>query len=68
MSKRQITIAIDAMGGDYSPLKTLQGAAIFSKDKPDVNLKLFGDESKIIETISNHNISINSILRDYISS
>lgn len=60
MSKRQITIAIDAMGGDHSPLKTLQGAAIFSKDKPDVNLKLFGDESKIIETISNHNISINN--------
>ena len=31
MSKRLMTIAIDAMGGDNSPLKCLKGLEIFSK-------------------------------------
>ena len=31
MSNRQLTIAIDAMGGEDSPLKTLKGSEIFLK-------------------------------------
>ena len=50
MSARQITIAIDAMGGEGSPYKCLKGAEIFSIKKPNVNFKIFG-EKKIIENI-----------------
>ena len=39
MSNRQITIAVDAMGGENSPLKCLKGIEIFSSKKPDVNFK-----------------------------
>ena len=31
MSKRQFTIAIDAMGGDNSPYKVLKGTELFLK-------------------------------------
>ena len=50
MSARQITIAIDAMGGEGSPYKCLKGAEIFSTKKPNVNFKIFG-EKKLIENI-----------------
>ncbi len=50
MSARQITIAIDAMGGEGSPYKCLKGAEIFSVKKPNVNFKIFG-KKKLIEKI-----------------
>ena len=45
MSKK-ITIAIDAMGGDNSPGKTIEGIKIFldkNKNKDDFVLNIFGD-------------------------
>ena len=42
MSNRQISIAIDAMGGENSPFKNLKGAEIFSKNHPEIKLKIFG--------------------------
>ena len=33
MSNRQITIAVDAMGGEYIPFKCLKGIEIFSLKK-----------------------------------
>ena len=56
MSIRQITIAIDAMGGENNPFKNLKGAEIFSKNHKDVKLKFFGDKDIIKKTIKNHNI------------
>ncbi len=50
MSARQITIAIDAMGGEGSPYKCLKGAEIFSIKKTNVNFKIFG-KKKLIENI-----------------
>ena len=46
---KKILIAIDAMGGDNAPDKTIQGVQIFlSKNKNinDYELNLFGDEKK----------------------
>ena len=40
MSNRQVTIAVDAMGGENSPFKCLKGIEIFSSKKPDVNFKI----------------------------
>jgi len=60
MSNRQITIAIDAMGGDQSPFKCLKGVEIFSQKNPKVNFKIFGDKILINDTIKNHNLFINN--------
>jgi phosphate acyltransferase len=60
MSDRQITIAIDAMGGEDSPFKNLKGAEIFSKNKPNVNLKIFGEADIINKTIEDNKLIINN--------
>ena len=44
MSNRQITIAVDAMGGENSPFKCLKGIEIFSSKKSEVSFKIYGDE------------------------
>tara|TARA_Y100001970_G_scaffold277480_1_gene381721 strand:+ start:10818 stop:11828 length:1011 start_codon:yes stop_codon:yes gene_type:complete len=61
MSNRQITIAIDAMGGEDSPHKTLKGAEIFSSNHPDVFLKIFGNKELILNTIKNRKLDLNNI-------
>ena len=56
---KKITIAIDAMGGDNSPDKTIKGVYLFLKNKSKNNdflLKLFGDEIKIKESLKKYNI------------
>ena len=48
--KNKITIAIDAMGGDNSPAKTIEGLKFFldnNKSKKDFYIKLYDDEKKI---------------------
>ena len=58
MSTRQITIAIDAMGGEESPYKSLKGAELFSIKNPIVLLKIFGDEDLIKQTIKDKKLLI----------
>ena len=55
---KKITIAIDAMGGENSPEKTIKGVGIFLKNQSadDFTLKLFGDIEKIEKNISKFNI------------
>ena len=60
MSNRQITIAVDAMGGENSPFKCLKGIEIFSSKNPYVKLKIFGNESIIINTIKKNKLKINN--------
>jgi glycerol-3-phosphate acyltransferase PlsX len=60
MSKRQITIAVDAMGGENSPFKCLKGIEIFSSNKPNVSFKIFGDEFLISKSIKDNNLQINN--------
>ncbi len=63
MSKN-ITIAIDAMGGDNSPDKVIEGVKLFidkNKSKNDFILKLFGNEKIINDKLTLYNISQNSI-------
>ena len=58
MSKK-ITIAIDAMGGDNSPEKTINGLGIFlqkNKTKNDFSIHLFGNKDKILENFKKYNI------------
>ena len=63
MSKK-ISIAIDAMGGDNSPEKTIKGVQIFLakyKSNNDYVLNLFGKEKLIKEYFSKFKISSKSI-------
>ncbi len=60
---KKITIAIDAMGGDNSPEKTIAGVNYFVKKNPqkDFLLNLFGDEKKINAELAKYNLSNNLI-------
>ncbi len=60
MSNRQITIAVDAMGGEHSPFKCLKGVEIFSLKNPHVKFKIFGDSVLISKSIKDNNLEINN--------
>ena len=63
MSKK-ISIAIDAMGGDNSPDKTLNGIKMFidrNLNKDDFILNIFGKEDIIKDKIKKLNINTKSI-------
>ena len=47
----QIIIAVDAMGGDNSPNKVIEGVSIHSKTSNDVHYKIFGDTNLIIPLV-----------------
>ena len=62
---KKITIAIDAMGGENAPDKTIQGVGIFvnkSSLNKDYTLNLFGDEQKIKEKLKKYKIKDESII------
>ena len=58
MSYKDISIAVDAMGGDNSPYKTLKGIEIFLKKYPEVKIFILGNKELINETIQNYKILI----------
>ena len=54
MTDNQITIAIDAMGGDHAPGITVEGACRMTLES-SVNLILIGDEDKIVAELDKNN-------------
>ncbi len=50
MSKN-ITIAVDAMGGDGSPKKIIEGIAHHNKNSKSIFYKIFGDKEKILSSL-----------------
>ena len=48
-----VKIAVDAMGGDGSPKKTIDGIVYHHKENKDVFYKIFGNKSEIIPLIDN---------------
>ena len=62
LSDKYQSIAIDAMGGDNSPDKVIEGCKIFLDSYDNVKLILFGNSSKInLDFIKKYNDSINFI-------
>ena len=49
-----LTIAVDAMGGDGSPKKVIDGIIHHYKKNNNTFYKIFGDQEKIIKFISNN--------------
>ncbi len=56
MHQNQITIVVEAMGGDNSPEKTIKGCEIFLNKNSNVKLIIFGDKN----TINNNFLEKNS--------
>ncbi len=53
----KITIAVDAMGGDNSPIKVIKGIDLHFKESKDVFYKIFGDTEIIQDLISKSEIN-----------
>ena len=58
MSERQVSIAIDAMGGENSPYKVLKGTEIFLRKEKKTKVIFYGDEELINNTIFENNLDI----------
>jgi len=61
---KKISIAIDAMGGDNSPSKTIQGVNFFIekyKSNSDFILNIFGKETEINNELKRYNVDQNFI-------
>ena len=61
---KKISIAIDAMGGDNSPDKTIKGIKLFldkNNSKDDFFLNIFGKKELIHQKLKEHNINSNKI-------
>lgn len=60
---REITIAIDAMGGDHGPHVTVPASLSFLKQNPDVNIVLVGLKDAVEVELRRHKASLTSRLR-----
>ena len=55
-----IIIAVDAMGGDNSPKKIIDGIELYSKENKSIYYKLFGDKNLIQRSLKNKKIDVNN--------
>lgn len=51
---RKITVAVDAMGGDYAPTEIVKGAILAVQKKNDIKVILVGEESVIRKELSEY--------------
>ena len=56
---KPITIAVDAMGGENSPSKTIEGISLHAKSSPDINYNIYGNKNIIDPLISKFKIPSN---------
>jgi glycerol-3-phosphate acyltransferase PlsX len=52
--KREVIIALDAMGGDHGPEVVVPAAAIALERRPDTRFELFGDERIVRPLVAKH--------------
>ena len=60
MSERQVYIAIDAIGGEQSPFKTLKGSEFFHETNPSTKLIFFGNKKIIEDSIIKNKIQLSN--------
>lgn len=51
---KKITVAVDAMGGDFAPAEQVKGAVSAVNDDKNLIVRLFGDEVKIREELAKY--------------
>ena len=54
--EKMITIAVDAMGGDNSPQKIIDGIELYNRNNKNIFYKIFGDKNIIDPIIQKKNI------------
>ncbi len=59
--REKITIAVDAMGGDNSPKKIIEGIKIALKKNSDLKFLLFGDKKVLSSCLNNQKDIFNNI-------
>jgi glycerol-3-phosphate acyltransferase PlsX len=52
--ERELTIALDAMGGDHGPDVVVPAAAIALERRPDIRFQLYGDEARLRPLVAQH--------------
>ena len=57
--KNPIVIAVDAMGGDNSPKKIIDGIELYHQKNKNIFFKLFGDKNQIENSLKNKKIDKN---------
>src|SRR5687768_12114321 len=58
-----MNIALDMMGGDFSPLEAIKGISLYLQNNPSPEkLLLTGDEVLIKKLLDTHNISYNDLI------
>ena len=60
MSERQVSIAVDAIGGEQSPFKTLKGSEIFLENNTSTKLIFFGNKKIIKDSITKNKIQLSN--------
>ncbi len=58
--KKPIVIAVDAMGGDNSPKKIIDGVELYCQKNKNIFFKLFGDKNLIESSLDNKKIDSKS--------
>ena len=56
MGKR-ITVALDAMGGDYAPMETVKGAVDAVSKRSDIQVLLTGQEEVVRKELEKYSVS-----------
>lgn len=47
-----LTIAVDAMGGDFAPVEAIKGALVVARKRSDIEIVLVGQEAVVSETLN----------------
>jgi len=55
--KNPTIIAVDAMGGENSPNKTIEGISLHTKVSTNIKYKIYGNKNIILDLISKYKIS-----------
>ena len=61
--KNPIVIAVDAMGGDNSPKKIIEGIELYHHKNKNIYFKLFGDKNQIENSLQNKKIDKNNFIK-----
>lgn len=66
-SDKKITIAVDAMGGDYAPAETVKGAVQAVQSDPNIGVVLFGIEDRVRKELEQYSFDPEQILVNHAS-
>jgi glycerol-3-phosphate acyltransferase PlsX len=53
--QKTVTVAVDAMGGDFAPVEIIKGAVLAASENEDIKIILTGDEAVIQKGLSEYN-------------